>query len=132
MTDTPVKKKSFYSGWELPEGERSRLLALFPAVYTDVIAHHITRVRGVTEDEPLPEQTQAVVVGVANDGARVQALVCEIGGTTKRPDGNTYHVTWSLDREQGAKPVMSNDVIREKGWEAVPRIPFRIVPKLFR
>ena len=128
MTDN-----SFYIGWELPEGERSRLLALFPAVYPDVIAHHITQSRrGVTQDEPLPEETQAMVVGVANDGVRVQALVCAVGGTTTRPDGKTYHVTWSLDRAQGAKPVMSNDVIREKGWEAVPRIPFRIIPKLFQ
>jgi hypothetical protein len=127
-----MKKKSFYNGWELPEGERSRLLSLFPAVYPDVVAHHITRTFGVTEDEPLPEETQAVVVGIANDGERVQALVCEVGGTTTRPDGKTYHVTWSLDREQGAKPAMSNDVIREKKWDAVPRIPFKVIPKLFQ
>src|SRR5919107_332704 len=59
---------------------------------------------------------KGVVVGVADDGAGVQALVVEIGGTTRRPDGSTYHVTWSLG--PGRRAVESNDVIRACGWTA--------------
>ena len=56
------------------------------------------------------------MVGVADDGEGVQALVVEIGGGTWRPDGSTYHVTWSLADGRGA--VESYDVIRERGWTA--------------
>jgi hypothetical protein len=121
-----------YVGWALPEGERSRLLALFPPAYPDVIAHHVTLAFGVADDSPLPDQTAGVVVGIADDGEKVQALVIEIGGTTDRPDGSTYHITWSLDRSRGARPVDSNRVIAERGFEQVPRIPVKLEPKLFR
>ena len=38
------------------------------------------------------------MVGVDDDGAGVQALVVEIGGAARRPDGSTYHITWSSRR----------------------------------
>jgi hypothetical protein len=44
----------------------------------------------------------------------VQAMVVEIGGSSRRPDGGTYHITWSL--AEGRKARESNDVIRDKGW----------------
>jgi hypothetical protein len=73
---------------------------------------------------------KGVVVGVADDGAGVQALVVEIGGTTRRPDGSTYHVTWSLG--PGRDAVESNDVIRERGWTATgERRRVRLEPKVF-
>jgi hypothetical protein len=62
------------------------------------------------------------VVGVADDGAGVQALVVEIGGTTRRPDGSAYHITWSLAR--GRRAAESNDVIRERG------VPIRRGPRV--
>ena len=58
------------------------------------------------------------MVGVADDGAGVQALVVEIGGTTRRPDGSAFHIAWSLGA--GRKAAESNDVIRERGWAATP------------
>jgi hypothetical protein len=36
-------------------------------------------------------------------------------GTTDRPDGSTYHITWSLSPGRRAKE--SNDVIAKLGWE---------------
>jgi hypothetical protein len=69
-------------------------------------------------------------VGVADDGAGVQALVVEIGGTARRPDGSTYHITWSL--RPGRRPVESNDVIREHGWTTTAeRHRIRLEPKVF-
>ncbi len=70
------------------------------------------------------------MVGVADDGAGVQALVVEIGGTTRRPDGSTYHITWSL--APGRAAVESNGAIRERGWTAIPeRHRVRLEPKVF-
>lgn len=120
-----------YVGWLLSEPERQRLLALFEPRYPDVVAHHVTLAFGVGEDHPLPSETQGFVAGIADDNKGVQALVIEIGGTTARPDGSTYHITWSLDRAAGAKPVDSNRVIRDLGYERVPQVPVRLIPKWF-
>jgi hypothetical protein len=37
-----------------------------------------------------------------------------IAGTTDRPDGSTYHITWSLADDRKAQE--SNDVIAANGW----------------
>ena len=42
-------------------------------------------------------------------------MVVELDGTTDRPDGSTYHITWSLG--PGRKARESNDVLRERGWD---------------
>ena len=65
----------------------------------------------------------------AKDGAGVQALVVAIGGGTARPDGGTYHITWSLG--PGRRPVDSNGVIRSHGWTPVTPVPVRLVPRFF-
>lgn len=122
--------KSYYSGWELPDAERTRLLSLFAPEFSDVIAHHVTREFGLPEGSAVPDGDTGVVLGIASNGTSVQALVVEINGTTRRPDGKVYHVTWSLDRALGAKPAHSNDVIA-LGWKPVPRIKFKIEGKLF-
>ncbi|WP_448207247.1 hypothetical protein [Azospirillum sp. sgz302134] len=118
-----------YIGWALPDEERGRLRALFPAAYDRHIGHHVTLAFGVGPDRPLPKETGGAVVGIADDGAGVQALVLSIGGTTDRPDGSAYHVTWSL--EPGRKPVESNDVIRRHGWTAVEPVAVRLEPRFF-
>ena len=95
-----------------------------------MVAHHVTRKADVRPDHPLPSDTVGVVVGAADDGAGVQALVVEIGSTTRRPDGSTYHVTWSLG--PGRRAVESNDVTRERGWTAADeRHRVRLEPSVF-
>jgi len=56
--------------------------------------------------------------------------VVRIGGTTDRPDGSTYHITWSLG--PGRKAKESNDVIAAHGWTpfAAP-IPVRLEPRAY-
>ncbi len=118
------------AGWLLHPDDRDRLLAAFPPAYPRVVAHHVTLKAGVRPYYPLPCGTEGSVLGVADDGAGVQALVVEIGGTTRRPDGSTYHVTWSL--APGRDAVESNDAIRERGWAAIPeRHRIRLEPKVF-
>lgn len=103
-------------GWKLDRAERADLLAALPPAYPDVIADHVTLKVGAHDREPLPEATTGQVVGVADDSLGVQALVVSIGGSTARPGGGTYHVTWSIDRKRGRRPVDSNRVIAERGW----------------
>jgi len=103
-------------GWLLDRGERARLLNRFSPVYPDVIADHVTLSSGA-DPKPSPVDTEAEIVGQVDDGAGVQALVVSIGGTTDRPDGSAYHITWSIDRSKGRKAVESNDAIRKLGWQ---------------
>jgi hypothetical protein len=101
--------------------DREKLLAAIPPVYPRVVARHVAPEGGEPPDFPLPGEAEGFVAGVADGGAGVQALVVEIGGTTQRPDGSTYHVTRSL--APGREAVESNDAIRERGWTATPRPP---------
>ncbi|MDO9708490.1 hypothetical protein [Paracraurococcus lichenis] len=117
------------AGWLLEAEDRERLLALVPPAYPRVIAHHVTLRAGVQPDFPRPPPEEGAVVGLADDGAGVQALVVEIDGTTRRPDGSTWHVTWSL--AEGRRPVESNAVIRARGWTPVPRQALRLRPAVF-
>ena len=115
-------------GWLLDKMARQELLSLFPPVYPDVIAHHVTLQAKAPASMPLPSARAGEIVGQADDGLGVQALVVSIEGTTDRPGGGTYHITWSLDRSQGRKPVDSNAVITERGWTACNPVPIRLNP----
>jgi hypothetical protein len=104
-------------GWKLPWGERERLLELFPPRYRSVIADHVTLSVGATTGTPLPPVVSARIVGRADDGSSLECLVVELDGTTDRPDGSTYHITWSLG--PGRKPRESNDLLRNRDWQRV-------------
>lgn len=111
-----------YVGWAVDRTEREALLKRFPPRYPQVVADHVTLKFGVT-DMTLPAETSGQIVGEADDGQGVQALVVAIGGTTDRPDGSTFHITWSL--RPGRKAKESNDVIAEHGWRAL-EAPVRV------
>jgi hypothetical protein len=101
-------------GWQLdPEG-RERLLARFPPAYPKTVADHVTWGRK-SKAPPMPPAGKAVVIGRADDGLGVEALVVEVGGTSGRWDGGTFHITWSLGPAREAKE--SNDVIAAQGWD---------------
>ena len=118
------------TGWKLPSDERERLLQRFPPRYQNVIADHVTLRVGATPDTPLPRKTDARVVGRADDGKSLECLVVELDGTTDRPDGSTYHITWSLG--PGRKARESNDVLRDRGWKPIHApIPVELEPARF-
>lgn len=122
-----------YIAWELDKGEVATLMGTIRPAYPDVIAHHVTYAFGVDETHPLPADTVGHLIGIVDDGEGVQAVVVEINDTTARADGSTYHVTWSIDRDRGRKPVHSNDVIRKLGWEKlVFRVPVTLTAKYYR
>jgi hypothetical protein len=124
--------RRWVTGWKLDPAERRDLLTRFKPLFPDVVADHVTLCTGTDHTTPLPHETRGEIVGAVDDAAGVQALVVRIGGTTDRSDGSTYHITWSLDRGRGRRPVESNAVIAERGWQPLPEpVPIRLKPARF-
>ena len=118
------------TGWRLRRDERAALLETFPPRYTEVIADHVTLRVGASAKTPLPLKPEARIVGRADDGDSLECLVVELDGTTDRPDGSTYHVTWSLGPGRQARE--SNDVLRDLGWRPIEApIPVTLEPARF-
>ena len=113
-----MAKPGTVTGWKLPREEREQLLARFPPKYANIVADHVTLRTGATSATPLPRKADARIVGRADDGESLECLVVALGGTTDRPDGSTYHITWSLGPGREARE--SNDLLREQGWEHLP------------
>src|SRR5687767_12086766 len=117
-------------GWKLDRQQRTELLLRFPPKYPAAVADHVTLRSNVDETAALPEVRNGAIVGRSDDGRGVEAMVVEIGGTTNRPGGGTYHITWSL--AEGRTAHESNDVIAACGWAAVdPPVPVRLDPQRF-
>jgi len=115
-------------GWKLDRSERAQLLARFPPHWPHVIADHVTLAR-VPRGMPPPGPVQAEIVGSVDDGEGLQALVVRLDGTTSRPDGSTYHITWSLDRAHGREARQSNDVLKALRWVEWPEaVPISVSP----
>lgn len=114
-------------GWKLDRGERDALLGRFPPRYPKTVADHVTFLTRVAPDALLPPAAEAEIVGRADDEAGVEAMVVAIDGTTDRPDGSTWHVTWSLGPGREAKE--SNDVIAARRWARLDApVPLRLIP----
>ena len=125
-----MAKPGTVTGWKLPAYDREMLLQRFPPEYANVIADHVTLRTGATPETPLPRKPEARVVGRADDGQSLECLVVALDGTTDRPDGSTYHITWSLGA--GRKARESNDVLRDQGWEPIEApIPVELEPARF-
>jgi hypothetical protein len=124
-----MAKPGTVTGWKLPPSEREALLQRFPPKYENVVADHVTLRVGAATATPLPRKPLARIVGRADDGDGLECLVAELDGTTDRPDGSTYHITWSL--RLGRKAVESNDVLRDLGWEPIAAIPIELEPARF-
>jgi hypothetical protein len=103
------------AGWKLDRTDRKALLERFPPRYADTVADHVTY--GHVPLTDLPEQHDAEIIGRADDGSGLEAMVVALGGSHERPTGGTYHITWSLGpRREG---IESNDVIAERGWQPI-------------
>lgn len=114
-------------GWKLDAAERETLLAQFAPRYERVVADHVTLRPGVDASSALPPASTGVIVGRSDDGQGVEAMVVQVDGSVVRPDGSTYHITWSL--ADGRRPVESNDVIAKHRWEPLDApVPVQLVP----
>jgi len=125
-----MAKPGTVTGWKLASDERASLLDRFPPKYENVVADHVTLRTGATAETPLPREVEAEIVGQADDGHSLECLVVSIDGTTDRPDGSTYHITWSLGAGRRARE--SNDVLRDRGWKPLDKsIPVQLDPARF-
>lgn len=125
-----MAKPGSVTGWKLPRDQRQRLLERFPPKYANVIADHVTLRTGAAAGTPLPPKRESQVVGRADDGDSLECLVVELDGTADRPDGSTFHITWSLGPGREARE--SNDVLRDQGWQAIEKpIPIELEPARF-
>jgi hypothetical protein len=114
-------------GWKLDRDQRSELLQQFPPRYGEVDADHVTLRTEAARDSALPDETLGEIVGRADDGRGVEAMVVAIGGTTDRPGGGTYHITWSLG--PGRRAQESNQVLASGDWTAFDLpMPVRLEP----
>ena len=117
------------TGWTLSNDDRAALLRLFPPLYPRIVADHVTLKGEKGSHPPTPEATRALIVGHADDGKGVEALVVAIDGSSDRPDGSVYHLTWSL--ADGRRARESNDVLAVGRWRPVdPPITVRLLPGL--
>jgi len=116
-------------GWRLAQDDRAKLLDEFKPKYSKTVAHHVT-LKSDAASDPLPPDVRAQIVGRTDDGDGVEAMVVAIDGTTDRPDGSTYHITWSLG--DGRRARESNDVLKERVWEELDDpIPIKLEPGRF-
>lgn len=119
------------TGWKLPQVERELLLRRFPPKYEKVVADHVTLRANATPETPLPKKPDdSRVIGWADDGHGLECLVVELDGTFDRPDGSTYHITWSLG--PGRKARESNDLLMNSGFHPLDgAIPVELEPARF-
>lgn len=112
------------TGWKLTGESRRALLERHPPRYARVVADHVT-LKPDSPGEPPPPPRCAAIVGHTDDGAGVEAFVVAIDGGTQRPDGGTWHITWSLG--EGREARESNDVI-QRGWNPCEAEPIELSP----
>lgn len=126
-----VKAGGRVVGWKLKATDRHKLLKRFTPLYVHVVADHVTLAANVAPATPLPEALPATVVGYTSDNAGVEVLVVALDGSTERPDGSTYHMTWSLG--PGRRAQESNDVIARHGWTKLETpLPVKLLPAFLR
>ena len=122
--------QSQYLAFELAPASRTSLLGQFKPHFKKVMCQHITVQFNLTEESAALLQEQLAnaelqVVGFQT-GDGVECLVCEVSGSSRRPDGGCYHITLSL--ADGHKPVESNVLIKQQGFQTC--LPVQIEAEL--
>lgn len=97
-----------FNGWMLPDKERARVLQVFPPRYPVVKASHVTL---AIDDRTIPADADIHIIGLADDGNGMEALVCTVNGEMNRPDGGIFHLTLSHTPERAAKEA--NEVVQQ-------------------
>lgn len=124
------KLRKGYNGYRLTERGRSHLLAHITPVHPDVLAHHVTHDFGIYESLP-PDADHARVIAVAENHL-VQAALVQINGQINRGDASVYHITISVDRAAGGKPVDSNGLLADdSNWQPIDPFNVDVEPAFF-
>ena len=105
-----------YTAHVLTRESREELLKAFPPQYSDVLAYHVTVDFGVAETASKPRRAKIMVVGYADSGDGLEALIVAVNGSTRRSDGGFYHITLSLERSPGYEPKDANRLVSNALW----------------
>ena len=128
LTFEQHSKRSGYHAFVLSDESRKKLLDAHPPTHPEVVTHHITHKFPAKHTDNLPEHPKSVkVIGHAKEDG-LEAFAVEVDGKTHRPDGSHYHITHSLDRSKGKKPVHSNQLIN-KGYTKIDPIEIHTTSK---
>ncbi len=117
------------SAYVLSLKSQSELLKMFPPRYDNVVANHVTQEVSNKEVET-PSEAEMKVVGRVDSGDGLEALVVAVNGNTQRPDGHTYHITWSIDSDSGYKPKDSKALLQSKQHTPTRPVPFGASPTI--
>jgi hypothetical protein len=119
-----------YSGWLISNNSIQQIKNLFEQTHPDFIGHHVTYMFG--DDSELSPEATLKIIGQCTTN-KIQCFVITVNDEIIRPDGNLYHLTWSIDKSKGAKPVDSNKAIIEYGFVHLDK-PIEIfgTPKIFK
>ena len=102
-----------YNGYKLSVVSRNMLVEMYHPEYPDFIGHHITESFGIKDGTVPPQPKTVEIVGYINDGIGIEGFVVSIDGNVNRPSGGKYHITWSIDKSKGVRPVHTNDKVDE-------------------
>lgn len=111
-----------YLAYVLDQPSHKKLLEAFPPKFPNVYAHHATIEFGVERpnEELLGSDKKIWVVGYTSDES-LEAAIVSVDGFTARPDDQTFHITLSLDKSKGRRPVDSNTLIKMKGYDRIDK-----------
>ena len=102
---------------------------MYPPKHPDFLGHHITFMFG--KGATTPPQAKINLIGYCLTD-KVECFVAEVNGSMVRPDGGVYHLTWSIDKSKGAKPVHSNAAIENNGFQHLDDpIEITTTPRIF-
>lgn len=115
-------EKGHYLAFVLSDNARSMLLLSFRPKFSKVYVHHVTVEFRLTQEkldkilQELGDPKKVVLTGFSRSD-HLELATVTLNGKTKRPDGGTYHITYSLDPPK--KPVDSNQLLLATGGEAM-------------
>lgn len=115
-----------YSAYVLTKEAHKTLLKHCPPIHPEVVGHHVTH--AFPDQAPPPDLSSIKVIGIAQND-RIECVVVEVNGQKDRPQGGIYHITLSLNRDLGAKPVHSNRLLK-KGWKEIEAFELTVIPTL--
>lgn len=111
--------KVLYSAVVLDDRSRQRLIEKFKTIIPidwEIIAHHMTINLGEIDknfEKYLGLSVQLKIIDIAMDDKVIAVGVSGFYSKNKKP-----HITLAVNRKNGGKPVMSNDLIN---WEFIKR-----------
>ncbi|MBQ8750601.1 MAG: hypothetical protein IJZ30_03065 [Alphaproteobacteria bacterium] len=101
--------------YEIDKDSKAMLMEKFPPKYPEVKYDHVTICMGGLEAQT-PEPAEKVeVVGIADDGNGIEALIVKVNDLAVRNDGKPWHITASYDTSKLAPAEF--DVFAKPGKE---------------